>query len=113
MEETRPNIARPDPKGLTIAGTAIPGRTGGAKVSIVFTDDDGRQIEGAPEVEVAKGGAVSQVLGARELAKLREAIGEDGKARVAMKVGQRVVSTTSRALNLKPGGVVQFSLRRE
>lgn len=111
VEDTKPLIARPDPKGLTIAGTAVAGRTGNAAVTIVFTDDEGREIDGTPEIAVAKNGAVSQVLSERELAKLREAIGAKERARIAMKVGRRVVATTSRALFIRPGGVLQFSLR--
>jgi hypothetical protein len=113
VEETLTQIARPDPKGLMLAGIAVPGRTGSAKATIVFANAEGHMIEGSPEIPVRKSGTTSGVVNARELAVLQKILGETQKAFIALKVGKRIVATTSRPFSLKPGGILQFSLRRE
>jgi hypothetical protein len=111
-ETTLSRVPRPDPKGLLLAGQVDPGRTGGAAVSLVFTDAEGRALEGTPEIEVAEPGFMGHVIAGRELGALQKALGERGRAFVSLKVGRRVVATTAQPLEIRAGAALQFNLRR-
>ncbi len=104
-------VARPDPKGLLLAGQVEYGKVGRARITLIFTDADCRALEGAPEIAVDGRGVLAHLVTGSELTALQKAVGKEGSAFVGLKIGRRVVATTSQPLDIRVGATLQFSLK--
>jgi hypothetical protein len=104
-------IRKPTPNSLTLAGhVAIRGGKLPKNAALVFADKSGEEIDGAPIVKLAEDGEIATVLAPAEVKRLIAAIGDRGGVLLALKVGERIVATTSMPISIRPGKLIQVTL---